>query len=208
MTRQERLKTEFYERAEREKEDRARAAEGGSQHHTTEDDEDTAPAPPRRWERFGNRFKEATHSLTGENPGVNKVLAEKFGSRIPSAKHVREAEERLHRRLSGERTEAERVPLAQRPDPVERPVCPIDAVPLEVVSYSASMKPAERRCPVCKRSEKSMLEKGINLEGAAEQLRRSMEAGGLKKPAKMSPVEQHVRSLIRPGSRTRERSTP
>jgi hypothetical protein len=59
------------------------------------------------------------------------------------------------------------------------------------------MKPAERRCPVCKRSERSMIEKGVNLESPTESLRRSMADGGITKKRVMSPVEEHVRSLTR-----------
>jgi hypothetical protein len=198
MTRQERLREQFFERAEREKEERGRAAKGGTQHH--EDNEvDTPPAPPRRWERWAGTggFRETTVSLTGSNPHVDRVLAEKYGSRQYSRERIREAEDGLHRRLSGSLNESERIPLTQRPEPAERPMCPVDAVLLETVSYTAGMRPAVRRCPVCKRTEKHFLEKGVDLTPITEGIRRSMTDGGLVKKSTRSPVEEHVRSLTR-----------
>ena len=121
MTRQERLREQFYERAEREKE--ARAA-GGTQHRE-EHEEDTPPPPKRRWERWAGTsgFKETTVSLTGTNPDLDRLQAEKYGSKQYSRERIREAEERLHRRLSGHRTVEEKDPLDQRPAEVEHPRC-------------------------------------------------------------------------------------
>jgi hypothetical protein len=189
---QQRLRAEFDERVERQREERQQQ----EQSHRSDDGDET-PAPPRRFERFGTTFQATTVSMSGSDPGLDRVLAERFGARIPSAEMVREAEDRLHKRLSGERDDNDKVPLNERPDPVETPVCPIDAVPLQVVSYSASGKPATRQCPVCKRTEREMIEKGVDLRPITESIRRSMEHGGLRKKPAYSPVEQAVRSLIR-----------
>jgi hypothetical protein len=129
------------------------------------------------------------------SPDLDKVLFEKFGSRRYSAEKVQEAEERLHARLSGERDD--KLPVDQRPEEVANPRCPVDGLLLQVVSYSASMKPAIRRCPACGRTEREMVEKGVSLESPVETLRASLTNGGLKKKPTSSPVEEHVRSLIR-----------
>jgi rubrerythrin len=186
----------FRQRVERQRE--ARAREEQQQHRSDDDDpEPETPAPATRWERFGGtgRLRPTTTSMSGTNPDIDRVLAQKFGSRISSAQRVREAEERLHARLSGQLDD--KVPLSQRPEEVAHPRCPVDGVPLQVVSYTASMKPAERRCPVCRRTEKEFTERGISLESPAEGVREAMEHGGLRKKPAYSPVEQAVRSLIR-----------
>jgi hypothetical protein len=117
--------------------------------------------------------------MTGTNPDVDKVLAEKFGSKKYSVERVREAEERLHKRLSGQRDD--KVPLSQRPDPVENPRCPIDQVALETVSYTPSLRAAIRRCPVCRRTEREMLEKGVDLRPVTEHVRDALNHAGWQK---------------------------
>jgi hypothetical protein len=72
MTRQERLKAEFYERLERQRESAPCAAEGGTPHHEDNDD-DTAPTPPkRRWERMAGTsgFRQTSVSMTGTDPAI------------------------------------------------------------------------------------------------------------------------------------------
>jgi rubrerythrin len=170
----------FRERYARERAERARdAGQRGTQSHA--DDEDTTPAPATRWERFGTTYKPTTTSLTGTNPDVDRVLAQRFGQRQYSAERMREAEERLNKRLSGQRDADEKVPVHQRPEAHATPVCPIDAVPLEVVSYTASMKPAERRCPVCRRTEREMIEKGVDLRPVTEHVRDALNHAGWQK---------------------------
>ena len=89
------------------------------------------------------------------------------------------------------------MPLTERPDEVADPRCPIDGVALETMSYTDGMKPAVRACPVCKRTERAFMEKGVSLQSPTEALRTSMANGGITKNPTMTPVEQHVRSLTR-----------
>ena len=163
-----------------------------------EDDDETPRIPATRWERFGNTLQPTTTSITGTDPEVDRVLAQKFGSKQYSPDRVREAEERLHKRLSGHRDDQDKVPVHERPEPHATPVCPVDAVRLEVTSYSDSGQPATRQCPVCKRTEGQFLEKGVDLTPITERIGASMEAGGLRKKPRFCPIEQHVRTLIRP----------
>ena len=181
----------FHERLEAQRAARAREAQPGR----TDPEPESSSAPAARWERFGTEFRRTTVSMTGTNPDVDRIVAEKHGHRLPSAEHVRQAEERLRDQITGKRTD--KVPVRERPDPVDHPVCPIDALPLQVVSYDAGGRPAERKCPACGRSERQMLEKGIDLRSPTEILRSSMTSGGITKKPTMSPVEQHVRSLTR-----------
>jgi hypothetical protein len=180
----------FQERLEAQRAANAREA----QPHQT-DPEPTTPAPAARWERFGTEFRRTTVSLTGSNPEIDKLMAERHGHRLPAPGHVRAAEERLRDQLA--HTGTTKVPVHQRPDPVDHPRCPIDGVALEVVSYTSSMKPATRACPVCRRTEREFTEKGVSLESPTEALRASMAAGGITKKPTMTPVERRVRSLIR-----------
>jgi len=187
----------FQERRARQLEERARAAgQRGSESHA--DDEDTTPAPVTRYERFGHRLMPNTTSVTGTDPDVDRVLAERFGQRLPSASQLREVEQALHRRLSGQRSANEKVPVHERPEPVENPRCPLDGVLLEIASYSDTMRPAVRLCRVCGRTERQFYEKGVSLESPAQAVGRSMRDGGLTKKTTQSPVEQHVRTLLRP----------
>jgi hypothetical protein len=193
-------KAKFQKRARAAFEERLaaqRAASAREAEPETDPAPESSPAPAARWEKWGDGFRRVTTSMTGTDPVIDKVMAEKHGHRLPSAEHVRAAEERLRDQLAHTGTHTKKVPVHQRPDPVERAVCPVDALLLQVVSYDAGGRPAERRCPACGRSEREFTEKGVSLESPTEALRASMESGGIVKKPVRSAVEEHVRGLTR-----------
>jgi hypothetical protein len=112
---------------------------------------------------------------------VDRVIAEKFGRKVPSRDQIRAAEERLHARLSGKIADKDKVPVDQRPEPHATPICPIDAVPLKTVSVTDSLQPATRKCPVCKRTEREFMERGIDLTPQTERIREGLNHAGFRR---------------------------
>jgi integrase len=121
-------KVAFEARLERQRAERARQqAQRGSHHDVVEEflppDEESTPAPAERWQRVGGTggFQRNTTSMSGADPDVDRVIAEKFGSRRYSAERVREVQERLRDRLAGEFDDTDKVPVHERPEPHPNP---------------------------------------------------------------------------------------
>jgi hypothetical protein len=80
-----------------------------------------------------------------------------------------------------------------------------------VVSYSASMKPATRRCPVCGKTEREMIERGIDLTPITEGSRRQWKTADSRKSPRtvlLSARPQPNSVLVKPhGEAQRQRLT-
>ena len=178
--RKSKAQAEFQKRAKAEFDARLAAQRAASAREAapeTDPAPESSPAPAALWEKYANGFRRLSHPVT--NPEIDKLMLERHGHRLPSGAMIREAEERLRDEMAGQRKN--KVPIDQRPDPSETPICTVDAVPLEVVSYSASGKPAIRVCPVCKRTEKQFAEMGVDLTPVVESVRGALNHEGWRK---------------------------
>ena len=180
MTRQERLRLEFEERVERQRDEQRARSSAGSQRRD-EHDESTTPAPRGEWlQRSGTSFlRTSPGEVTGRDQSYDDYIVKKYGPTPAREGGLQGAMDRLRDRLAGKRDD--RLPLSQRPDPVPNPICPVDAVPLAIVSYTPSMRPAMKRCPVCGRTEREFLERGIDLTPVTEHVRKALNHEGWQK---------------------------